>query len=199
MVGSHDELDGRLADLNPLPDGIMSTQASSAVLDEIRLRARSGPRDRVSPPRWRVSTRIPHTRRGGAALSAFGLLAAGTAAAATTAIISTYTGQTEPPSQVQAFGAGQELRIGGAGYCDAVKRLGGGVTYPSAYQSWSNYALVSNGWTGVTISQLCSSTTPYQVNSNGDTDDLITTGAKSVRSGPAARSARGPITGCEQS
>jgi hypothetical protein len=175
MVGSDDGLDGRLEALNPLPDGIVHTQASSAALDEIRLRARSGPRDRVSPSRWRVSTLIPHTRRGVAALSAFGLLAAGTAAAATKLIISTYTGQTDPPSQVQAFGAGQLLRVGGAGYCDEVKRLGAGLTYPSGYQSWSDYALVSNGWTGVTVSQLCSSTTPYQLNNNGKTDDLMTT------------------------
>jgi hypothetical protein len=165
MVGLDDELDRRLAASNPLPEGVLNTEASLATLDAIRLRARSGAREAPVPTRRRLSWLLPATRRGALVFSAAGMLAVGGAAAATTAIISTYTGQATPPGIAKAVGAGEDLAVGGAGYCDAVNRLTADVPYPSGYATaWRDWALLAASPNSpMTIQQLCGSTTPLQV------------------------------------
>jgi hypothetical protein len=179
MVGLDDELDRRLAASKPLPDGIVNIDASPATLDAIRLRARSGEREAPARARRRFAALLPATRRGALVFSVAGLVAVGGAAAATTAIISTYTGQTLSPGMAAAFGAGEQLAIGGAGYCDAVNKLTAGVPYPAGYATaWRNWALLGTAPNHpITLQQLCASTAPLQSwNGTKNVTVMISTG-----------------------
>lgn len=123
MTGD-DDLIGRLRAANPVPSGIAHTEATRARLDEIRLWARSGPREQESRQGWRVSFPRSGARRGVALASVVGVLVAGGAAAAIVAL----------PHAVSD---------GASGSCQTLINATASVPYPAGDQAWRNWALLT--------------------------------------------------------
>lgn len=77
LMTDHDDLDRRLRAANRVPTGVVHTPAFRVRLDEIRVQARSGPRD--TEPRTR--RRLPVARRGVVLASVVGVVTVAGAAA----------------------------------------------------------------------------------------------------------------------
>lgn len=132
LMSDHDDLDRRLRAANRVPGGVVPSPAFRVRLDEIRLRARSGPRG--TGPRTR--RRLPIVRRGVALASVVGVVAVAGAAAAT--MIATDT-------------------IGAPGYCQTITNETSGIPFPSDYQSWQDWTMLLEvgPLPGTTLNDLC--------------------------------------------
>lgn len=119
-----DDLAGRLRATDPLPSGIAHTDATRARLDEIRVWARSGPREPETHPGWRLSFARRGARRGVVLASVVGVLVVGGAAAAIVAL----------PDAVSP---------GASGSCQTLINATANVPYPTGDQAWRNWALLT--------------------------------------------------------
>ena len=139
-----DDLDRRLRAANRVPGGVAPTPAFRVRLDEIRLRARSGPRD--TEPHTR--RRLPVVRRGVVLASVVGVVAVAGAAAAT--IIATDT-------------------IGAPGYCQTITNETSGIPFPSGYQSWQDWTMLLEVGPkpGTTLNDLCDPAAGAHIADNG--------------------------------
>lgn len=146
MAGRED-LDRRLKATDPLPVGVVHTAATRARLDEIRVRARSGPREPESRRAGLRSSIVRRaTRRGVMIASAIGVLAVGGAAAAASILAGTDT-------------------IGAPGYCQSIIDNTSSIPFPPGYQSWRNWTLLMSGSTkaGTTLHEECNDPTQRYV------------------------------------
>ena len=137
-MAGEDDLNGRLRAANPLPSGFAHTEGTRARLDEIRLWARSGPREPEARPGWRRSFARRGARRGVVVASAVGVLVAGGAAAAIVAL----------PDAVSD---------GASGSCQTLINATANVPYPAGDQAWRNWALLTSPprKIGTTLQEAC--------------------------------------------
>jgi hypothetical protein len=154
LMAGDDDLTRRLRATNPLPSGIAHTEATRARLDEIRLWARSGPRESETRAGWRLSFGRRGVRRGVVLASAAGVLIAGGAAAATT-ILSTTT-------------------VGAPGFCQTAINATSDIPFPSGDHAARNWALLqsANIRSGATLDQLCNNPAGAHLDPGGMTGNV---------------------------
>jgi hypothetical protein len=151
-MAEHDDLDRRLKAADPLPAGIVHTTASRARLDEVRVRARSGPRaPQPRRPDLRFSLGQRATRRGLVIASAIGVLVVGGAAAATTILTSNTV-------------------VGAPGFCQTVLNATADIPFPSGDQAGRNWALLESVGPkpGTTLHELCDTAAGEHVGDGGE-------------------------------
>lgn len=169
LMAENDDLDRRLKAADRLPSGIAHSAESRAALDEIRVQARSGPRESVRSGGWRFARR--GSRRVVVLAAAVGALAIGGVAAAAT-YLTTYTGKFVTGYNARSIGPGQLLEIGAPNYCRAGLKLSSDISYPSGYEGWRTWVMLQDlAWQKITPSGSCANHDPFSL------EEQVTTGA----------------------
>jgi hypothetical protein len=126
-----DGLDRMLRACDPIGGRVPTGSGIGAAFDSMSALIVSEPRR--TPRRWRFATR---PRAALAGITAFAVLSAGVAVAATQLFVPTHTHEYPPKSMITGGGPGELLNLHGTDFRQIALRISSDVPYPAGYGSW---------------------------------------------------------------